>query len=290
MDKNNSGQTAFGAATARLMEQYEKAEWRLFYDPVITHLTNRITVFLMGFKSVRKVMFKLFDNQTDGIYGSQVCRTRFIDEKMQAALDSGIEQILILGAGLDTRAYRMALNEQAKVFEIDLAWVQKYKTEKLKKFYGALPKQVCYAPIDFNMQAISEVLKESPFDFQKPTFIIWEAVTQYISPAAVTKTFQFISTMPAGSSVVFTYVLESVIKKESKIRGANELMAFFEKRNSPWLFGIEPNALKTYLLQFGLVLTEDVGCEYYQQKYLNPINRKLNVTEIERVTLARIVN
>jgi methyltransferase (TIGR00027 family) len=286
MVKNNSAQTAFGAATARLMEQYEPVETRLFTDAILSHLTSPVTDFLIGFKPIRRLMFKLFDNQTDGIYGSQVCRTRYIDEKIQAALDSGIEQILILGAGFDTRAYRMKMDAQVKVFETDLARVQQYKTEKLSKFLGALPKHVTYIPVDFNTQELADVLKENQFDFQKPTFIIWEAVTQYITADAVNKNFRFMASLPAGSSVVFTYVLESVVKKQSKIKGANELMEFFEKRNSPWLFGIEPVALPGYLKQFGLLLTEDVGANWYQQKYLGPINRKLNVTEIERAAFA----
>ena len=104
--KNKSGNTAFGAAAVRLIEQYEPEDKRLFNDPVIYHLTNSILRFILKSKFMRSYYVHLSDKMIPGIVGAQICRTKFIDEKTLQVLKN-VQQILILGAGLDTRALRI---------------------------------------------------------------------------------------------------------------------------------------------------------------------------------------
>ena len=200
-----------------------------------------------------------------------------------------VQQILILGSGLDTRAYRFKELKSCKIFEVDLASVQDFKKAKIEKHFGSLPSNVSYVAIDFNSQTLDEVLKQNNFDYTKTTFIIWEGVTQYITKEAVERTFDFISRTAQGSSVVFTYILDSVVKKQSDIVGANELIQRFEKKNSSWQFGIEPTELKSLLEKYNLQILEDIGADYYEEKYLQPLNRQLDVTQIERAVFARII-
>ena len=147
--KNKSGNTAFGAAAVRLIEQYEPEDKRLFEDPVIYHLTYPFLCFLLKFRFIRNYYIRLSDKIIPGIIGGQICRTKFIDEKTLSVLND-VEQILILGAGLDTRAYRLKGIAQKIVYEIDLPNVQKYKKQKLVKYLGKLPSSINYIPIDFN--------------------------------------------------------------------------------------------------------------------------------------------
>jgi methyltransferase (TIGR00027 family) len=288
MAKNKSGQTAFGAAIARLIEQYEPDKLRLFDDKLIRHVLPNIIARLMKIKFFRNRMLKMFDKQTKGIYGAQICRTKYIDEKIKESL-ANVQQILILGSGLDTRPYRIQALKNIPVFEVDLASVQEFKKKKIKKYFGSLPSNISYVAIDFNSQTPAEVLNKNHFNFKKPTFIIWEGVTQYITKEAVEKMFDFIATIASGSSLVFTYIIESVIKKQSDIPGTNELMKYFEKRKSAWLFGIEPAFLQTFLEKYNLKIIEDVDTNYFQKNFLQPIGRQLAVTKIERTAFATII-
>lgn len=288
MAKNKSGQTAYGAAIGRLIEQYQPNSSRLFNDNLIKDFLPRAFTVFMKLPLVRKWMTGAFDKQTKGIFGGLICRTKYIDEKTLFATKD-VQQILILGSGLDTRAYRFKELKSCKIFEVDLASVQDFKKEKIEKHFGSLPSNVSYVAIDFNSQTLDEVLKQNNFDYTKPTFIIWEGVTQYITKEAVERTFDFISRTAQGSSIVFTYILDSVVKKQSDIVGANELMQRFEKKNSSWQFGIEPTELKSLLEKYNLQILEDIGADYYEEKYLQPLNRRLDVTQIERAVFARII-
>lgn len=286
MPKNKSGQTAFGAAAIRLIEQYQPESMRLFTDPVLQYFFGGPIVFMFKFGFMRNWMIKLSNQQVGGIYGSLVCRTRYIDEKTQQAVANGIRQVLILGAGLDTRPYRLSGMNSVQFIEADMPSVQEFKKEKVKKHFGSLPLNVVYVPIDFNNQSLREALKNHSFDFSKPTLVIWEGVTQYITGEAVDKTLEFVSTLPADSYLVFTYILEEVIDKKSTIKGAKELMEFFEKRNSPWQFGLNPSGINSWLEKYGLQLVEDAGAEFYTEHYLKPIHRTLSVAPIERIVFA----
>ena len=121
--KPGVGSTATGAAVCRLIEQYQPEKARLFNDPVAKHLLGPVGM-LMGLGFMRNFLVKQMEAIMPGLYGAQVCRTRFIDDAVNASLAKGIGQLVILGAGLDSRPYRLAGMERVKVFEVDLPPVQ----------------------------------------------------------------------------------------------------------------------------------------------------------------------
>ncbi len=124
--KNNRGDTAFGAAAVRLMEQYEPDNKRLFEDPVVYHLTNPILRFFLKYKFVRNYPTRLSENVAAGIIGGQICMTKYIDEKTLRLLNE-IEQVLILGAGFDTRAYRLKGIKKLKFMKLISQTFNKFK-------------------------------------------------------------------------------------------------------------------------------------------------------------------
>ena len=283
--KNRRGNTAFGAAAVRLIEQYEPEDKRLFNDPVVYHLTFPLLRFLLKFKFMRDYYIRLSDKIIPGIIGGQICRTKFIDDKTLSVLKD-MEQILILGAGLDTRAYRLKGIEQKIIFEIDLPDVQRYKKQKLVKYLGKLPVSVKYIPIDFNKTKIESVLDNSSFNFNKRTLVIFEAVTQYITADAVDEVFKFISKLPNNSYLLFTYVLKDAI--ERKTESAKKLMDWSEKKKYPFIFGINPSEIASFLKGYSLEIIEDVGTEFYQEKYLKPVNRNIVILEAERSNFSKL--
>lgn len=285
MAKQTVGRTALGAATCRLIEQDQPAETRLFTDPVVKALVGAPIRFLMQFASMRNFTIKQTDAAAPGLYGAQICRTRYIDDAVQAALARGVSQLVILGAGLDTRPYRLLGLEQVRVFEVDLPAVQNDKKQKLRRYLGRLPDHVTFIPIDFDTQSLEVVFAGTAFDPAKPSIFIWEGVTQYLTAAAVHQTLTFVGKAAVGSSIVFTYVLQSIIERRSDIPGAARMMDTVAKQ-APWLFGLTPAAIPIFLQPFHLRLLEDVGNADYQIRYLQPLQRQLTVFAGERIVQA----
>ena len=284
--KNKSGNTAFGAAAFRLIEQYESDDKRLFNDPVIYHLTNSILRFILKSKFMRSYYVHLSDKMIPGIVGAQICRTKFIDEKTLQVLKN-VQQILILGAGLDTRALRIEGIEHKIIYEIDLPDVQEYKKQKLIKYYRKLPAMVNYIPVDFNKIKTETALNNTSFDYNKRTLVIFEAVIQYLNKDAVDEVFKFISRLSNNSYLLFTYVLRDVIERKNET--AKKLMDWSDKHNCPFLFGINQSEITSFLNNYNLETIEDVGFEYYQDKYLKPLDRNVITLDGERTNLSRIV-
>jgi methyltransferase (TIGR00027 family) len=285
MAKQTVGRTALGAAICRLIEQYQPEPDRLFNDSVVKEFVGEPLRFLMQFAAMRRLTLQQTEAVAPGLYGTQVCRTRYIDEAVQAALPQANGQLVILGAGLDSRAYRLPGIEQFKVFEVDLPSVQEEKKRNVQRYLGRLPDYVTFCSIDFDIEDLSQVLSKAGFDSQRPTVFIWEAVTQYLSEAAVQQTFGLIGKSAPGSTLVFTYVLRSIIERRSDVPGAERMMDQVAKQ-APWVFGLEPAELPDYLKPFNLTLRADVGNAYYQEHYLQPRKRTMPVFEGERVALS----
>jgi methyltransferase (TIGR00027 family) len=288
MAKQTVGRTALGAAVCRLIEQYQPEETRLFNDPIVKGLVGAPIRVMMQFAGLRNFTVRQTDGIAEGIFGAQICRTRYIDEAIQAALKQGIAQAVILGAGLDTRPYRLPGMQEVQVFEVDLPSVQEDKRKKIRNFLGKLPDHVTFIPIDFDAQSLEQVFAGSSFNPSKRVIFIWEGVTQYITEEAVRQTLAFVSKSAPGSLIVFTYVLKSIVERRSNIPGADRLMDQVEKQ-APWIFGLEPAFVPDFLRPFHLDLVADVGNTYYQEHYLKPLDRNLVVSEGERIVQA-IVN
>lgn len=287
MPSNQSWRTAFLVTTPRLIEQYETNDMRLFDDLIIKRFFSKMTLFMMQFKIIRDIERMMLDLLAKGTFGLIICRTKYIDDLLQTAIDNGMEQVVILGAGLDTRPYRIEAMNRIKIFEVDLPIIQNIKKEKIRKCLGALPTHITYVPIDFNKQVLEDALNNEALDTRKPIFFIWEGVTQYITEEAVKSTLGFISKTVVGSAVVFTYILKDVIDKTSDIDGANDVMNYFITKDQTWNFGINPSKVYEFLTQFKIELIEEVGASYYHEKYLKPMDRKLNISEIERAVYAQ---
>ncbi|QBD75601.1 SAM-dependent methyltransferase [Ktedonosporobacter rubrisoli] len=280
--------TALGAATCRLIEQYQPENMRLFYDPLVKELIGGPIRTLMHFASMRRLAIQQMDALTPGIYGVQIARTRFIDEAVEHALAQGIGQVVILGSGLDTRPYRLSEMARTRVFEVDLPSVQEDKKKKLQQLYGRLPQQVTFLPIDFDTQSLEAVFSATAFNPASPTIFIWEGVTQYISEEAFRRTLAFVGASAPGSILVFTYVLKSFIEGHSDIPGNAKMLQMVAKRGSPWIFGLDPADVAAYLSPFHLSLSADVGSENYQSCYFKPMGRELVVSKVERIAQASV--
>jgi methyltransferase (TIGR00027 family) len=286
MANRGAGGTAIGAAICRLIEQYEPAEKRLFTDSVIEAIVPWPLKAASRFSLVRNFFLRKTEEIAEGTYGALVCRVRYDDDLIDTAISDGIEQLVILGAGLDTRAYRLPRIDKMRVFEVDLSKVQINKKAKLANCLGGLPPNVAFVPIDFNIDSLESAFAPTSYDPSKRAVFIWEGVTQYIPEDAVRKTLAFVGKSASGSRIAFTYVLKSIIDGNSDVPGARRLMTEVAKQGAPWIFGLDPESISQYLEPFHLVLKADVGRADYNARYLTPMNRTLVVSDCERLAEA----
>ncbi len=164
--------------------------------------------FLIRFNGMRRKIRKKFDRLIPGLHEYIVARTRFFDEAFVQSRDKGITQIVILGAGFDTRALRLLRNGSARVIELDIAATQEAKRNRLKKHQVDSPDNIVYAPIDFNQDNLRDVLQKAGYREELPTLFLWEGVSYYLDPESVDQMLGWFSkNCHPDSQILFDYTV-----------------------------------------------------------------------------------
>ena len=265
MRKNQTSMTAIGIAIVRGIESEKPEDRRICYDP---YARQFVSPFLYKF-------VRFFDRigyseiKGPGVMGFLTVRERHIDEYLKTCLGDGLEQLVILGAGLDARAYRFdELKNGVRIFEVDHPASQATKLEKLKQVFGSQPAHVTYVGIDFNIQRLDERLFESGYDEHLKTLFIWQGVTQYLTPEAVDSTLAFIAGHSgSGSAVIFDYMYPTLLDGTVK-RGEVSNM-----RGKRWVsgemmtFGIPEGKITEFLEQRGFTQIQDADAKYLHDTY-----------------------
>lgn len=287
-------QTAFGTAIGRALENSLPREDRLFDDPYAIRflpLKHRAIVHLLQLPVIGPALLSFRERQVPGVMGNLLCRTRFIDDTLREALSKKFQQCVILGAGLDSRPYRILGKEQVSVFEVDHPATQAWKRSRIESFHDEVPTQVTFVPVDFEREELGRALDTCGFEEEVKTLFIWEGVTQYITAQAVDSTFRYISNVVSpGSRIVFTYIHRGLIEGSVEMEGAEKLLSELQRQGEPWRFGIDPAELSEYLDVHGFRLIEDVGAADYRERYLEPMGREMNLFEGERVAVAEVAS
>jgi methyltransferase (TIGR00027 family) len=275
MRKNQSSLTAVGIAIVRGIESEKPEELRICYDPYASQL---VSPFLYKFvRFFDKIGYS--EIKGPGVMGFLTVRERHIDEYLKTCLAGGLEQLVILGAGLDARAYRFdELKNGVRVFEVDHPASQANKLEKLKQVFGSPPAHVTYVGIDFNTQSLNQQLFESGYCEYLKTLFIWQGVTQYLTPEAVDSTLAFITEHSgAGSAVIFDYMYPTLLDGTIK-RG--EVANMRSKRwisNEMLTFGIPEGKITEFLEQRGFTQVQDADATFLHDTYFTGENAKRTV-------------
>jgi methyltransferase (TIGR00027 family) len=283
-----------GVATSatRVIEMYYPEDKRLFDDPFAYKLLPfgwRLFLRLAYLPGLRSFVLSLRERRMPGSLGGILCRTRYIDDVLRRSLEEGLDQVVILGAGFDSRAYRIAGMDQVQVFEVDLPGTREAKQTRVEQVLGAVPENVTLVGVDFDRDNLDDVLSAAGFRKGKRTLFIWEGVTQYITAVAVSDTLGFVSGVSGvGSAIVFTYVRRGLIDGTDRPEWMGPFLSFASKVGSPMIFGLDQAGLEQYLSDRGLKLIDDVGAADYQELYLKPLGRDLNVFDGERVAFAQV--
>jgi methyltransferase (TIGR00027 family) len=271
MKVDKASRTAQYMAFFRALESTRPEGKRLFYDPyAIFFLENKLrrAVQYSPVPLVRKYLRWKIHKELPGGFTSGVARTKYIDDLLKASIDKGIQQVIILGAGFDTRAIRLDFLQQIPVIEIDHPNTAKQKLGTLQSKLGKLPPNVRFYQIDFNEQSLEDLANTRHIDRSIPTAFIWEGVTNYLSDHAVADTFKFFSKFAAGSCLIFTYVHQQVFDDPSSFFGAQKLLNDLAELEETWTFGFDPEELKEYCKKYNATLEADKGAVEYREEYM----------------------
>jgi methyltransferase (TIGR00027 family) len=265
-------ESALGVVICRaLAAREERAEWR---GP--DHLAE---VFLA--EDQRKLLADRASREwlihkavTPALYGFIWARTAFMDQAFTAALAARTPQIVFLGAGYDSRAYRFRERlGDTRVFELDARTTQERKRDLLGRSNVPIPPQLVFAPIDFKTEKIEEVLRAAGFDGGARTLFLWEGVTYYLTGAVVRSTLDCVRrNSGAGSTICFDYMTQA---RESVYAG------------EPFRFWIEPERVPSFLLECGFAVIDHLSPEDIEKQYLTPADGSSGGTTLPFFSLVK---
>jgi methyltransferase (TIGR00027 family) len=203
-----------------------------------------------------------------GLRAFVALRSRFAEDQLGRAVHRGVGQYVILGAGLDTFAYRNPFAaSRLRVFEVDHPATQAWKLARLRDVGIDAPDSLTFVPVDFERQTLSGELAQAGFKADTPAFFSWLGVVVYLTQDAVTATLGFIASLASGTEVVFDYGIPSAALTEreraSREAAAKRVAAIGE----PWLTFFDPAGLAVELLDIGFSDVEDLDPQQARDRY-----------------------
>lgn len=275
--KKESSKTAEEVALVRIGESQKPEDERICYDPMAIYFISQETLQLLqknpNMQKEKEVIYR-------GVANSVVARVRYFDDFLEKCMGEGLEQMVILGAGYDTRAYRIeGIKENVKVFEVDHPGTQNVKIEKLKEILGYLPDHVKYVSVDFENESLGKDLFKNGYNPSKKTLFLMEGLTMYITRETVDEILSFIvKNSCKGSSVIFDYgCLPANFDKHPERDVAENLLNLMEESGESMKFGLVAGTLGKFLSTRGFSKIQDINSEDYKKAYFKGKNKDREV-------------
>jgi len=235
-----------------------------------------------------RAVCRVIDRRWPGVRTSVAARTRLIDDTLDALADSRLGQLVILGAGFDTRPYRLGRLRSVPVFEVDHPDTQAAKRDVLRRVLPALPGNVTFVPSDFNVGTLVGTMSTSGYEPSRPTVFLWEGVTNYLTERAVDATLRWCAQAAEDSLLLFTYVHSDVLSKPDAFVGGRRLHSTLDKVGEQLTFGMDPTDMAPYLAERGLKLDWDLGAAEYRARYFGGRAKAMVGHEFYRVAAAHV--
>ncbi|MFZ0956965.1 MAG: class I SAM-dependent methyltransferase [Candidatus Sulfotelmatobacter sp.] len=197
-------------------------------------------------------------------------RSRFAEDELARAAEDGVTQYVILGAGLDTFAYRNP-HPGLRVFEIDHPATQAWKREQLQAAGIPIPPSLTFVPVDFEHQTLAHALAHSGLNINAPTFFSWLGVTPYLTREACITTLSVIASMPAGSGVVFDFAIAPALLNAGQRQALDALSKRVAAAGEPFQLFFDPAKLREELKALGFHRTEflqgaQINARYFKDR------------------------
>jgi methyltransferase (TIGR00027 family) len=259
MQSGQPSRTAWAAAAHRAAHQILE-QGRIFSDPLAVPILGQDaeTVARKAEARPSSRAMRLFI----------AARTRFAEDSLAAAVQQDARQLVVLGAGLDTYAYRSPFGDRLRVFEVDHPATQAWKRERLADAAIPIPPSLTFAPVDFERQTLTEGLAAAGFNPAQQTFFTWLGVVPYLTEDAMWSTLAFIASLPSGADVVFDYsdpphTLSAEVRAYHDRRAAR-----VEAIGESWVSYFEADMLKEKLISLGFTEVEDLGPPQIAARYI----------------------
>jgi methyltransferase (TIGR00027 family) len=195
-------------------------------------------------------------------------RSRFAEDALGEAYARGVRQLVILGAGLDTFAYRNP-HAELRVFEVDHPATQAWKRQRLAEARIEVPGSLTFAPMDFQRDTLAERLASAGLDPGRPAFFSWLGVVPYLTEEAAFATLAAIGARSSGTQVVFDYADPPSTLPESSREAHRLRAARVAELGEPWICYFEPGVLKSRLVELGFSEVQDLGPPQIARRYFS---------------------
>lgn len=193
-------------------------------------------------------------------------RSRFTEDRLSRAIAAGVLQYVVLGAGLDTFSLRNPF-PQLRVFEVDHPATQALKRERILAAGLRGQERAIYVAIDFQTQALPDVLEDAGLLSAAPTFFSWLGVVPYLDEAAIRSTLQFVASVAPPTEIVFDYAVDPALLSPLERAGVAALSDRVAAAGEPFRTFFAPQRLHAMLREAGFDVVDDLGADELNQRY-----------------------
>ena len=251
-----ASRTAEWTCLCRAISSLEQNRFYKSDDRLALSLLPYFLMLLIRIPFAGRLMLRLFAAQ--GIYEYVIARTKYIDTVFRQALFEHFSQILLFGAGFDTRALRFQKEaRQTRIFELDAPATQQAKIQQYRKRNLSIPANLVFIAIDFDKELLPDKLDTAGFRADRRSLFVLEGLLMYLEPESVHQTFQNIRHYAgAGSRVVFDYLKASVLRHENALYGQSRIAQSVRKAGEQWRFGLDPAEIEQFVNPYGFEVSD----------------------------------
>jgi len=285
MREKQSSFTAAGIALVRAIESEKPANERICYDPYARQFIPAWMYYIFGFF----IKSGYTERRGPGVNGFLAVRDRYIDDVLIRFLEEGLEQLVILGAGYDSRPYRFDHLGQVKTFEVDHPPTQLDKLKKVQAILGKIPNHIRYVAIDFNTQMLQERLMTAGYDPKIKTLFIWQGVSMYLTNEAVDATLRFVVNHSGpGSAIVFDYLYRSVLDGIQRQSEVENMRRYRFMTGEGLTFSIPEGEVEVFLKARGFQQVQDMKVADLKSTYFSGKNAGRKVVGGYGIVIGRV--
>ena len=278
--------TAEAAAIMRALHQSVDDDPKILVDPIAAKLIEPDGDFYKGALARFEGLPRPLQARFRSLF---VVRSRYAEDCLAESVSDGVRQYVILGAGLDTFAYRQPLwARPLHVFEVDHPASQQRKRRRLAAADIAIPGNVRLVPVDFERVTLTEGLSAAGLDFAAPTFFALLGVSQYLTEASLDLTLRFVLSMPASSEIVLSFVLPESARPPDEAALVAAFAARSAEMGEPWLTACLPDELVAKLRAMGFSRVAHLSPEAAAGRYIGDRRDGLSVWWNEQMMRATV--
>ena len=229
------------------------------------------------------------DPLSRGLRAALAARSRFAEEMLARAVEDGVRQYVLLGAGLDTFAYRNPHEDKhLRVYEVDHPSTQDWKKAMLASAQLEIPASVAFAGVDFETDTLAGQLRRAGFRADQPACFAWLGVSFYLSPESVFDTLAYVASLPAKSVIAFDYRVDPALLDPADRRADDYISKLVAERGEPWMSHFDPQALQAELRRTGFSSATNVEPREFNERYFAGRTDRLRVGGAFRMMCATV--